>query len=126
MLPPAEGWIEVLETFNSDHKSQMRAYPKRLMVLLIDFDNNQKVSYEERLSYAKGKITDEFWARVFVLGVVSEPEKLEGSSYAEIGRRLALDCRDQTKFMWGHDLLKHNQAEIVRIQSHPTWADLGV
>ena len=40
VLPCAGGWPKVQETFTSDHIRTMRKYPKRHVVLLVDFNRN--------------------------------------------------------------------------------------
>jgi hypothetical protein len=113
VLAPARGWIKVLERFKSEHVKEMDRYPKRFMVLLIDFDG-----HEERLTYAKNFIPERLIDRVFVLGVLSEPEKLraELGSYETIGMALAKDCREETDTTWGRDPFEHNSGEIVRLR----------
>ncbi len=87
----------------------------RMMVLLIDFDDN-----ENRLSYVESHIPDDLKARVFVLGVLSEPENLRtdiNKDFEQIGEALAKDCPDNTNELWGHNLLKHNKGELERMAS---------
>ncbi|MEH2008632.1 hypothetical protein [Nostoc sp.] len=106
VLPEARGWEDVVEKFTNSYASTMRQYPHRMIALLIDFDEN-----EDRLSYVKNKIPDELENRVFVLGVLSEPERLRKDikrNFEKIGEALAKDCSDNTNNLWGHDLLKHN------------------
>ena len=70
--------------------------------------------------YVKKYIPEELKARVFVLGVLSEPENLRRDikkSYEEIGEALAKDCPDNTNELWGHNLLKHNKGELERMAS---------
>ena len=38
ILPCAGGWSKVRDAFSSDHVTEMQKYPKRYMVLLVDFD----------------------------------------------------------------------------------------
>ena len=38
VLPPAGGWKKVLDDFTTVHAAEMQNIPKRMMVLLIDFD----------------------------------------------------------------------------------------
>jgi hypothetical protein len=113
VLPVAGGWRSVLDAFESEHIREMDRYPKRFMVLLIDFDR-----HEERLTYAKSHIPGNLIDRVFVLGVWTEPEKLRADlgSYETIGRAMAQDCREETDTTWGHDLLRHNAGEIGRLR----------
>jgi hypothetical protein len=67
----------------------------------------------------KTRIPEELSDRVFVLGVLSNPEKLNvklnkmGLEY--IGISLSSDCSDNTRKVWGDDLLKHNQKELERM-----------
>ena len=114
VLPVAGGWKKVLDRFGSDYVREMDRYSKRFMVLLIDFDGNP-----DRLSQAKNVIPSHLIDRVFVLGVLTEPEGLKKAglgSYKTIGRALAQDCREDTDTTWGHGLLRHNSGEIGRLR----------
>lgn len=114
VLPRAGGWSKVVENFLSDHAHEMRKYPRRMIVLLIDFDDQQ----ESRLDYVKNQIPEDLNDRVFVLGVLSEPENLRRDiqkTFEDIGETLAKDCSDNTNELWGHNLLKHNKHEIERM-----------
>jgi hypothetical protein len=114
VLEPAGGWMKVLECFKSDHVREMARCPLRSMVLLIDFDGAP-----ERLSLAKAFIPDHLMDRVFVLGVLTEPEKLSadlGRPPWTIGEEMAKDCREEVDGIWGHDLLRHNSGEIGRLR----------
>lgn len=114
VLPIADGWGKVVDNFKDNHVSEMRKFPKRMIVLLIDFDEN----YEDRFSYVKERIPDDLENRVFVLGVLSEPEKLRSDirkNFENIGETLAHDCSNNTNELWGHDLLKHNKTELDRM-----------
>lgn len=115
ILPPSGGWKKVLTSFEVNHVSAMRKHEKRMIVLLIDFDGR-----EDRLNYIKNKIPEDLVARVFVLGVLSEPEKLKRNisglnTFKDIGKALSQDCVGNTRNVWGHDLLKHNEAELDRM-----------
>ncbi|MSV28306.1 MAG: hypothetical protein EXQ52_06120 [Bryobacterales bacterium] len=86
------------------------------MVLLIDFDGGQR-----RLDQAKAAIPDSLKDRVFVLGVLTEPESLRAKleqTYEEIGHAMAEDCHQETTMTWGHELLKHNTSEVDRLRTH--------
>ena len=72
VLPETGGWIRVLECFTEDQIWAMDRFPERFMILLIDFDNK-----EARLQGVKAKIPSHLTERVFVLGVLSEPEDLK-------------------------------------------------
>jgi hypothetical protein len=56
--------------------------------------------------------------RAFVLGVLSEPEKLKTKckmSFEKIGETLAEGCPDNKHELWMDELLKHNEGELSRI-----------
>ncbi len=113
VLPFVRGWMTVINKFMDDHAPKMRLYPERMIVLLIDFDEQ-----EDRLAYVEQKIPSDLKDRVFVLGVLSEPEQLRSDikkSFEEIGETLATDCSDNTDQLWSHDLLKHNKIELGRM-----------
>lgn len=113
VLPLPGGWKKTVEEFTKKYASEMRQLPERVMLLLIDFDDD-----ENRLSYVESHIPDDLKARVFVLGVLSEPENLKRESkktFEEIGEALAKDCSDNTNQLWGHNLLKHNKPELDRM-----------
>ncbi|SPE33282.1 conserved hypothetical protein [Candidatus Sulfopaludibacter sp. SbA3] len=116
VLGEAGGWHKVLTHFKSQHVSQMDRFPKRFMILLIDFDGRG-----DRMAEAKGFIPDHLSSRVFVLGAWTEPEDLKRAnlgSFETIGRALAKDCREDTYTTWSHDLLRHNSGEIERLRQH--------
>lgn len=116
ILPPAGGWGKVLDEFEREYVCEMRKYPQRNIVLIIDFD----CQVNERLNDIKTKIPQELSNRVFVLGVLSEPEKLRrnlGKNFEDIGKSLSQDCSDNTQKTWGHELLKHNKTELDRMVS---------
>ena len=110
----AGGWLKVLECFRSVHVRDMETIPRRLVILLIDFDGRQ-----DRLTTANTYIPAHLRDRVFVLGALKEPEDLKqeiGCSLESIGRRLAKDCRDGTDHLWGHHMLLHNAGEVARLR----------
>ncbi|MFM9264161.1 hypothetical protein [Tychonema sp. BBK16] len=116
VLPLPGGWRKTVEEFTKKYASEMRQLPERRMVLLIDFDDD-----ENRLSYVESHIPDDLKSRVFVLGVLSEPENLKRESkktFQEIGEALAKDCSDNTNELWGHHLLKHNKPELDRMTTY--------
>ena len=115
VLPSAGGWMAVIEKFRSNFIPTLRQYSNRMFVLLIDFDREQG-----RLKYVKQQIPDDLSDRVFVLGVLSNPEELRrilGQSLECIGETLAANCFDNIDGLWGHDLLKHNKTELERMSS---------
>jgi hypothetical protein len=114
---PVGGWLKVLECFKEEHVYHMGVTPYRHMLLLLDFDNDScRLDYSLFEKYIPENLRD----RVFVLGANPEPEKLKScvsNGYETIGQQLAKDCLDQTNTTWGHDLLKHNQTELVRMRA---------
>lgn len=114
ILNCAGGWIKAVAEFENNIIPEMRTYPLKVVILLIDFDEK-----EDRLTDIKDKIPENLKDRVFVLGVFSEPEKLkkEIGSYEKIGEQLAKECYDNTHTLWQHRLLSHNQSELERISS---------
>jgi hypothetical protein len=116
ILSEVGGWVHVCDKFAEEHVEEMRRYPSRFMILLIDFDSDP-----QRLQRAQQKIPDDLEARVFVVGVRPEPEALRRDgcgSYEAIGRKLAQDCGDESKTetLWDHEYLKHNDVELVRLR----------
>jgi hypothetical protein len=113
-LPVAKGWGKVVGKFNSDYAPRMRQFPERRIVLLMDFDDKP----ENRNRFVDREIPEELNDRVFVLGVLSEPEKLKaasGKSFEVIGKTLAQDCYENRQDFWQDDLLKHNEPELKRL-----------
>lgn len=114
VLPEAGGWREVLERFSNNYVKKMERYPESFMILLIDFDGK-----EDRLAEAKAKVPDDLADRVFVLGVLTEPEALKKAklgSYETIGLKLAKDCREGAEETWSHNLLRRNAGELNRLR----------
>jgi hypothetical protein len=114
VLPVAGGWSEVLDQFVSVHVAEMDRWEHRHMILLIDLDD-----HPERLTTAKEEIPEHLRDRVFILGLLSQPEALRTllhKPFEDIGSDMARDCREQTDETWGHDLLKHNASELERMR----------
>ena len=113
VLPVAGGWKKVLEDFLSTHVAEMRRYSTRFMVLLFDCDNDP-----DRLQTARQGVPQDLRDRVFLIGVLTEPEDLrvDLGSAEVIGAALAGDCREGTTRVWGHRLLKQNVTEIDRLR----------
>jgi len=115
IIPPAGGWIKVIEKFNLDLLPTMQEYINRIVVLLIDFDNNS-----DRLKTVKQDIPELYLDRVFVLGVFTEPEELRrdvGRSFEDIGTALANECFEGRHDLWVHNLLDNNRCELERFAS---------
>lgn len=117
ILEEVGGWAQVLDRFISVHVEEMNRHANRFMVLLIDFNGRP----DERLHEVTARIPEHLNDRVFVLGVRNEPETLRSAglgTYEAIGRAMAADCRNGTDTIWGHNLLKHNTAELGRLRAH--------
>ncbi len=113
VMPPAGGWTKVRDKFKNDYASEMRSCTHRTVLLVIDFDE-----HEDRLSSVKKEIPEDLSDRVFILGVLSDPERLCSDTklrFESIGQALARDCHNGTNVLWGHDLLKHNKTELQRM-----------
>jgi len=114
--PLSGGWEKVRDEFVAEHAPGMLKNKFLMVLLLIDFDEN-----EDRLENVKSKIDKDYHnlqERVFVLGTYSEPEDLQRDiklSPEKIGKALAQDCVDETYTTWGHQLLQHNKPELDRM-----------
>jgi len=115
VLPPAGGWLEVLSQFEQSHIAGMNKFSQRLMILLIDFDDQAR-----RRADVTNRIPAHLRDRVFLLGADPEPEflKRDLGSYETIGRNLAKDCRDGTTLTWQHRCLGHNAIEVNRLREY--------
>lgn len=114
----ARGWTAVREELLGSIAPKLRQNTRAFAVLLVDFDG-QTNRREMVLSGLDPSLAD----RVFVLGSLTEPEPLKRDlgSFETIGKRLARDCAEGTSTAWGHALLKHNEAALVRLRPvlHP-------
>lgn len=115
VLPSAGGWIKVQSQFEMEHILPMERYQLRYMVLLLDFDEMAK-----RRDEVSKVVPPHLCERVFILGVWSEPENLKKAglgSLESVGSKLALECENETRITWDHELLRHNNIELVRMAS---------
>ncbi|MBZ4220531.1 MAG: hypothetical protein LAC69_10235 [Chlorobium sp.] len=115
---PAGGWLTVVQKFKTELVPEMQKYAACITVMLIDFDCYEGSSHEDRLYKVTGEIPDDLKHRVFVLGVLSEPEKLKTKSkmsFEKIGETLADGCPENKSELWMDELLKHNETELSRI-----------
>lgn len=113
VLPVARGWGRVVEIFELDLCKSLRVFPKRRIILLVDFDEDSS-----RRAEIGDRIPSDVRDRVFVLGTWSEPERLRKDlgSYETIGTALAEDCLRNTDTTWSHPLLEHNKGELTRLR----------
>jgi hypothetical protein len=118
----AGGWRKVVSKFTVQLVPEMRRrFINSIVVLLIDFDCYEGRAYEDRLRQVTLAIPDDLKERVFVLGVLTEPEDLrdakkkERKTFETIGETLAEGCPDNKSKLWKHELLRHNEDELNRI-----------
>lgn len=114
VLPVAGGWNKVYRDFEVSHVPQLRQYPNRHLVLLIDFDG----LVADRMQLFQQICPADVRDRVYLLGAQDEPEPLRkerGVSLEKIGEQLGADCADGQSGLWAHDMLKHNQVELDRL-----------
>lgn len=113
-LPVAGGWAKVREEVSATQVAQLRKYPDRHLVLLIDFDGD----VVERTRSFQKVIPEDVRDRVYLLGTQVEPEPLRkacGFPLEKIGEQLANACANEEMGLWGHAMLIHNQAEVGRL-----------
>jgi hypothetical protein len=110
---PAGGWVKgrnkLLELSNNRLQTNLFSHA----VLIIDFDN-----YNDRGSEIMSQVPEGVRDRVFVIGVLSNPEDLKRSlnkNFEQIGSQIAEGCKDSSIDFWQHDLLVHNIEEIRRL-----------
>jgi hypothetical protein len=114
VLSPAGGWGKVLDSFLNDHVAELKKWPQRHLVLLIDFDDH----VEDRTKMFVEKFPPEVQDRVFLLGTRGEPEELRkqcGNSLENVGKALASECYYDETTLWNHKLLAHNAADRKRL-----------
>jgi hypothetical protein len=110
----ARGWERGKETLLKLSKGYMREYPSSYALLIVDFDRNA-----HRGSEIKNQIPEEVRDRVFVVGVLNEPENLKNSTgmkFEQLGLQIAEGCKDSNIDFWERqELLAHNVDEIRRL-----------
>ena len=115
VVPPAGGWVKVLDAFRDEYISKLRRdWPNAHVVMLIDFDDQ----VENRKAKFRQEIPEDCKTRVFVVGSKSNPETLKSAlnvGFEEIGGFLAADCDASTAEHWNHEQLQHNDAERQRL-----------
>ena len=108
------GWSKVLDTFIDQQIKLMRKFTDRRIVLLIDFDDQIAVRQTRFCDAIPADLAD----RVFVIGVGSNPENLRAAcnkKFEPIGETLSKECAENTQELWAHQLLRHNAAELARL-----------
>ena len=115
----AGGWDEAVKKFEREHLRQMAKYPKRHVLIVIDFDEVAS----ERLSLVKSRIPPDCIDRVFFLGTKDEPRDLKAAhklrlTYEEIGQKLASDFSSKDRpenDLWQDGHIVHNLDELARL-----------
>lgn len=117
VLPEAGGWLRVKDQLNDELVPYLEKYRYAMVVLLVDFDKRL-----ERREEVLKDLPESLQDRVFVLGTLSEPERLRSQlnhkGFEQIGQMLYEDCFNGTTKTWGHPLLSHNQVELDRLNPH--------
>lgn len=111
ILPVAGGWTKVRDSFLANEVGGMEMWPQRHVFLLVNFDKSPT-----RLADVMKEIPAHLRARVYVLGVWSEPEDLKLGSKEKTGKAMARDCREETATTWDDPLLRHNADELARLR----------
>jgi hypothetical protein len=115
VVEPAGGWARVVDTFKEEYLPLLRQHIHTHVVMVVDFDGD---AAGRRRSKFEAEIPEVFRARVFVIGPRDTPESLRqstGKRYEDIGRLLADDCDGDQAGMWGHELLRHNEVDRLRL-----------
>jgi hypothetical protein len=112
VLNLANGWLKGRNMLLSLSEGHLKKFTNAHALLLIDHDG-----YPARGSEIKAQISDEIKDRVFVIGVLSEPEELKSANqkYEQIGKRIADGCKENNSDFWQQELLVHNLEEVQRL-----------
>jgi hypothetical protein len=114
VLPCADGWSGVLEKFETQYIRYLQDHKNGHVILLIDFDSD----YDSRRQKLDIAVPQDLKDRVFVIGSKDTPEQLKqnlAKSLEQIGESLAEDCYQDTCNFWGHEQLKHNEPDRLRL-----------
>jgi hypothetical protein len=112
VLGLANGWLKGKDKILELSESRLREYEKAHALLLVDHDGDSA-----RGSNIKDQISDDIKDRVFVIGVLTEPEELKSANqkYEQIGGLIADGCKDNNSDFWQHKLLVHNLEDVRRL-----------
>lgn len=111
ILPSSGGWAKVRDEFVDTHIAVLREHQDRILVLLIDFDEQA-----DRRSHFEERIPEDLKDRVFVIGSWKTPEQLKvGGKYEAFGMEVAAGCAENDITFWQHPLLVHNADEVQRM-----------
>ncbi len=112
VLDLANGWSKGKDKLLDLSEGHLKKYKNAHALLLIDHDGDSA-----RGSNIKALISDDVKDRVFVIGVLSEPEKLKSANqkYEQIGGLIADGCKANNSDFWQQELLVHNLEEVRRL-----------
>jgi len=111
--PPAGGWRKAVDAV-AQHIAELRNYPCRQLVLLVDLDEQG----EERVRQIREAFPADLQERIYLLSSYDEPEALkvdQGRSFERLGEDLAEACARDELGLWGTEHLKHNKPELSRL-----------
>jgi hypothetical protein len=114
VMPPADGWAEVLKKFQVEYIAHLRRYKLGHLVMLIDFDGD----YGNRRAHFDRETPADLKDRVFVIGARLTPEELKkalGKDFEDIGKSLADACFKGIDGDWSHQELSHNDPDRQRL-----------
>jgi hypothetical protein len=114
VLPIAKGWSKGKERLSELCEKRLSKCKTAYALLIVDYDGDR-----DRGSKIKSSLPAEVKDRVFVIGILSEPERLKSSinqKYEDIGRLVAEGCREKSTDFWEQqELLAHNLDEVQRL-----------
>ena len=119
VLPEAHGWEYVMAALQDPAViNGLIAYPKRHLLLLIDFDDKVTVrlaGYADAVASLPVAIRD----RVYLLGSLKTPERMRatcGLQLEDIGKHLASECPPPPAgSLWSHAHMQQNAPELLRL-----------
>lgn len=108
----ANGWLKGKDKLLELSEDNLAKNKNAHALLLIDHDGDPDRGFN-----IKAQISDDVKDRVFVIGVLSEPEKLKSANqkYERIGGLIADGCKNNNSDFWQDGLLVHNLKEVQRL-----------
>ena len=117
VLRAGNGWQRSVEWAQTELEPRLRQNPRAHLILLVDFDSNNT-----RRDWIMKRFSADLHDRIFVLGVWTEPEELQGLGglphpCEKIGTELGKECLHHANtHHWQNELLRHNQPELERFR----------
>lgn len=112
--PAAGGWHKAVVGVTADYAAELRNYPLRRLILLIDLDD-QGMS---RTTQIRESFPADLQDRIYLLSTRDEPEALraaQGQSLEKLGGELAEACARGESRLWDNEHLQHNRPELTRL-----------